>query len=59
MTVTNDYESGYQAGFKAGRKDVFVRLHDALLKRFPYLGFALNEILSATLNEIERSDEHA
>lgn len=57
--MSDEYDRGYKAGRKQGRKDIFVRLHDALRKRFPYLGFALNEALQAVMNEIERNDEHA
>lgn len=57
--MSDEYDRGYKAGRKQGRKDIFVRLHDALCKRFPYLGFALNEALQAVMNEIERNDEHA
>lgn len=57
--MSDDYNRGFRDGRKQGRKDIFVRLHDALVKRFPYLGFALNEILGATLSEIERGDDNA
>lgn len=56
VDVTPEYTRGYRDGLTQGHKDIFVRLHSALLKRFPYLGFALNEILQATLKEIERND---
>jgi hypothetical protein len=44
----------YRRGYKAGQIAIFTRIHDAVLKRFPYLGFALNEALTAVKKEIDR-----